>query len=128
MGKSGSGDGEFNVATGVATDASGRIVYVTDQLNHRVQVFDAEGHFLRTFGTFGSSDGQFQNPVGVAANASGSIVYVVDAVNNRVQVFDTAGNFLAKFGGSGSGNGSFSTPSVSRPPPQVAVRLRHRQR
>ncbi|MCK6473599.1 MAG: hypothetical protein L6R28_17890 [Planctomycetes bacterium] len=44
--KPGKADGQFNEATCVAVDAKGR-VYVGDYLNDRVQVFSAEGKFLK---------------------------------------------------------------------------------
>ncbi|NLX49483.1 MAG: hypothetical protein GXY82_06365 [Methanospirillum sp.] len=45
-GISGSGDGEFNYPSGIAVDGAGN-VYVADTDNNRIQVFDAEGTFLR---------------------------------------------------------------------------------
>ena len=65
----GSGDGQFDSAQDVTTNASGRIVYVADSGNNRIQKFDAAGNFLRKWGSEGSGDGQFSNPTGVATNA-----------------------------------------------------------
>ncbi len=48
-GTEGAGAGEFRSAQGVALDSAGN-VYVVDLGNHRVQKFDAEGHFLLMFG------------------------------------------------------------------------------
>ena len=48
-------------ARGVAVDRRGR-VYVADTYNHRVQVFTADGGFLRQFGRRGSGDARI--PVG----------------------------------------------------------------
>jgi len=84
-GSFGSGDGQFNVAVGVATDGSGN-VYVADSRNYRIQKFDASGTFLYTWGKFGSGDGQFNPPFGVATDGSGN-VYVADTQNNRIQKF-----------------------------------------
>ena len=44
-GRKGSKPGEFNLPHGIAVDAGGQ-VYVAERLNHRVQVFDADGQFL----------------------------------------------------------------------------------
>ena len=44
-GHTGSGEGEFNKATSIAVDATGK-VYVTDTGNKRIQVFDGEGTYL----------------------------------------------------------------------------------
>ena len=40
--------GQFNTPHSIATDANGN-VYVADRGNHRIQVFDGEGKFLRQF-------------------------------------------------------------------------------
>jgi DNA-binding beta-propeller fold protein YncE len=61
-------------------------VYVSDQWNHRVQIFSREdGAFVRKWGGNGHGDGQFQHPYGVAVDSEH--VYVVDIDNHRVQVF-----------------------------------------
>ena len=107
-GSSGSGDGQFDGASGIAVDGSGN-VYVTDWLNHRVQKFDGEGTFLTKWGTQGSGDGQFEQPQGIAVDGSGN-VYVADTENDRVQKFDGEGTFLTKWGIQGSGDGQFVGP------------------
>jgi len=45
-GKPGSGPGEFHVAHSVAVDSKG-LVYVSDRENNRIQIFDANGKFLK---------------------------------------------------------------------------------
>ncbi len=45
-GTSGDGDGQFYNAEGIAVDGAGN-VYVAEMINHRVQVFDSNGRFLR---------------------------------------------------------------------------------
>ncbi len=90
-GSFGSEDGQFLFTAGVTVQSNE--VYVVDyndqnyptSLGDRVEVFDRNGTFLRTFGSFGSGDGQFNGPFGVAVE--GSEVFVVDRFNNRVQVF-----------------------------------------
>ena len=53
-GRTGSGDGEFDCPGGIALGRDGR-VYVADQTNRRVQVFDSEGKFLASGASMGSS-------------------------------------------------------------------------
>jgi outer membrane protein assembly factor BamB len=47
-GSRGTAPGQFNTPHSIATDAQGN-VYVADRGNHRIQVFDGEGKFLRQF-------------------------------------------------------------------------------
>jgi sugar lactone lactonase YvrE len=107
-GSQGSQNGQFYFPSGIEVDSRGR-VYVAEEGNHRIQVFDADGNFLRAWGTEGSADGQFRNPTGVAVSAD-SRVYVVEAGNRRVQAFDSTGTFLFKWGSFGSSDGQFQTP------------------
>ena len=44
-GESGNGPGQFNIAHNIGTSSDGR-VYLADRENHRVQVFNSDGHFL----------------------------------------------------------------------------------
>ena len=107
-GVAGGGPGQFQFPTGVAIAPSGD-VYVVDQLNYRVQVFDTNGNFLNQFGTPGNGDGQFFNPTGLGIDPSGN-VYVADTGNQRVQKFTSAGVFITKWGSVGTGNGQFRSP------------------
>ena len=50
-----------------------------------MQVFDADGHWDRSFGTFGADLGQLKYPNAVASDTSGRIV-VSDNWNHRLQV------------------------------------------
>lgn len=78
--------------------AGGRI-YVTDTGDSRVKVFDLEGRFVRSFGSYGKKTGQFIRPKGVAADKSGN-VFVADAAFENVQVFNDSAELLTYFGGS----------------------------
>ncbi len=48
-GISGGGAGQFSLPQGIVVDSVGD-VYISELLNHRVQKFDSEGHFLLMFG------------------------------------------------------------------------------
>ena len=65
------------------------LVYVTDTGNKRIQVFDANGQFVRVFGTTGTEPGQFNEPVGLAID--GDDLLVADAWNGRIQRLDRNG-------------------------------------
>jgi uncharacterized protein (TIGR03663 family) len=92
----GTGPGQMNYPKGVAIDAAGDI-YVADSYNHRVQVFDGNGVFLRQWGAAGAAPGQFQEPWGIAVDAQRN-VYVADTWNHRIQKFDAQGTFLKQWG------------------------------
>ena len=68
-------------------DASGRI-YVPDTGNDRIQVFNADGSFSRTFGRSGNGNGEFDCPAGVAISPLDGDIVVADTCNQRVQVYD----------------------------------------
>ena len=84
--------GAFYGPRSVAVSPDGD-VYVADTGNDRVQVFDAEGTFLRWIGENGANIGQFNEPVGLAVGDAGEL-YVADAWNARIQVLDAAGQFV----------------------------------
>lgn len=108
FGKQGSSVGMFNCPWGVAVSDADEIA-VTDQLNHRVQIFDSNGNFLRSFGRQGNKEGQFNSPVGIAFGKNRSI-YVSDSWNNRIQHFSWEGRYLSMFGGQGSLHNRLSNP------------------
>ena len=83
-------------------------VYVGEYSNHRIEVFDTSGNYLRTWGNYGNGNGQFYAPSGLA-NQAGQI-YVADMGNDPIQVFDKNGNFVKKWGTRGVGNGQFNNP------------------
>lgn len=95
-GEPGSGPGQFNQATGIAIDAVGHVFVCEDQ-NARVQVFDTHGTYLTQWGSYGSEPGQFLSPSGIDADAAGR-VYVSDRLTHSVSIFDLNGGFLSRFG------------------------------
>ena len=100
FGKEGSGEGMFNSAYGVAVSDRDEIV-VADRHNHRVQVFDSNGTFLRSFGHKGENAGEFSKPVGVAIDKDRNI-FVADTNNHRIQILSWEGRYVGLFGGKGS--------------------------
>ena len=99
--------GDFAKPTGAAVDADGNL-YVADMLNARIEVFDADGNFIRAFGKRGDGPGYFAMPKGVAVDSDGH-VWVTDAMQNHVQLFTAEGGFLLSMGfGRGILPGQFS--------------------
>jgi len=116
-GKPGSGPGEFRFIPGdpsTPTDIHGQIavgpdgdVYVSDSGNARVQVFTAQGRFVRQFGSYGSGKGQFLSPYHLAVDATGD-VYVADDQAGTLSKFSPAGKVLWQIGGSASSDPDLS--------------------
>jgi sugar lactone lactonase YvrE len=99
--------GEFAKPTGVAVDDDGN-VFVADTWNDRIQVFDADGNFIRTFGKAGDGPGYFARPKGLAIDADGHL-WVADAVQDRLQVLSPEGKLLIYLGGHGMMPGQFQS-------------------
>ena len=108
FGEKGSGDGMFKNPLGVAVTDKDEIV-VADCLNHRVQVFDSNGTFLRSFGRRGENAGEFKGPYGIATD-KGRKIFVADRYKRTVQIFSGEGRHLGSFGGQGSLDSQLSDP------------------
>lgn len=109
FGAHGNEPGQFDFPSGIFVSAADE-VFVGDQNNDRVQVFDAAGAFLRCFGGRGGSfTRRFGRIQGLAGDARGR-VYVADAFQGRVAVFDTQGVPLGTLGGFGEGAGQLQVP------------------
>jgi predicted membrane-bound mannosyltransferase/DNA-binding beta-propeller fold protein YncE len=104
-GVAGSVPGALAAPRNVAVASDGEI-YVADSGNNRIQVFAADGAFLREFGSAGAGPGQFNEPWGLAVDDA--FVYVADTWNHRIQKFSRDGQLVNAFGASGApaGDGS----------------------
>ena len=92
-GKKGNGPGEFDDPTGVAV--GGDRVYVADEKNNRIQVFDLEGKFLLKWQIPEWAQDVFHNP-DVFFDATGKRLYVSSGVSNEVLVFDPDGKEMGR--------------------------------
>ena len=88
--------GDFGAPQCVAVDKDGN-VYVTDTMNNRVEIFDADGKFISQFGKAGDGPGYFTRPKGIAIDGDGHI-WVADSMQDRLQVFNRDGQLLTYIG------------------------------
>ena len=105
--------GAMSEPWGVAMGPAGE-VFVADTWNHRVQVFDAEGNYLRSWGAFGATDelgagDLLYGPRDITVDAEGNL-YVADTGNKRVVKYDAQGAVLGVVGGAGPEAGRFQEP------------------
>ena len=98
--------GDFGAPSNVALDKDGN-VYVTDTMNNRVEIFDADGNFLSQFGKHGDGPGYLARPKGIAVDCDGHI-WIADSYQDRVQVFNREGQLLTYLGGHGHYPGQFA--------------------
>lgn len=138
-GQHGTADGEFDCPGGVVVAKNGRI-YIADETNHRVQVFDGEGKFLFKWGEYGNETGQFGGkssrnsrtggPQFIALDSAGN-VWTTEGANGRVQKFTPEGKFLLAwgentdkpggFGGSFAGFEADAIKAGTTPPPRGSL-------
>ncbi len=105
-GRKGQGPGEFDLPHNVAVDAQG-LVYVADRSNSRIQVFDANGKFVRMW-----KSEELGRPWGLAIGPD-NLLYVVDGGDlkpappdrGRLLKLDLRGRILAKWSRFGNYDG-----------------------
>lgn len=108
VGKRGEKKGEFNFPVGIAVAPNGDFA-VTDTGSCSVEVFSAEGKFLRRVGRQGARPGEFVRPKGLAYDSEGHL-WVVDAAFNNFQIFTSDGKVLMFVGVQGNKPGEFDLP------------------
>lgn len=99
-GQGGASNTQFDGPAGVAAD--GRYIYVADENNHRVQLFNqATLAYVATLGTgWGNGMTNLRHPLDVTVDADGAI-YIADNGNARVQQYNGALNYVRTFGVTG---------------------------
>ncbi|NOT27566.1 MAG: hypothetical protein HOP16_15885 [Acidobacteria bacterium] len=86
----------FNRPTDVAWDSAGNIYVADGYGNSRIAKYDANGKWVKNWGSTGTGDGQFRVVHGIQIDAANN-VYVADRDNRRIQVFDANGTFKTQF-------------------------------
>jgi sugar lactone lactonase YvrE len=96
-GGKGKAPGKFEVAHGIAIDAKG-LLWVTDRENQRIQIFDADGGFVREIKYAG---------LPCALDIGSQYIYMVNGFAGQVLRLDLNGVVLAATGRPGKGLGEF---------------------
>lgn len=99
--------GDFSLPSFVALDKDNN-VYVTDTMNYRVEIFDADGKYISQIGKHCDGPGCFAHPKGIAVDSDGNI-WVADPMLDVLQAFNKEGQLLGMVGGHGNLLGQFSS-------------------
>jgi len=105
FGKGGTTEGEFNYPYAIAVDEADRI-YVGQFKSPRIQVFDAQGKFLRKIDA--STAGVNVAPLALALDKEGKI-YAANQ-DGKILVLGQDGKLIKSFGGPGGADGFLSYP------------------
>jgi DNA-binding beta-propeller fold protein YncE len=101
----------------VALEISGQEIFVADQRNAQIKVFDLQGNLLRALGGFVgqgslgySWKGKFVHLQSVAIDSAGRL-HALDTQQGLIEVLDaTTGAFITSYGVKGTGPGQLSMP------------------
>jgi DNA-binding beta-propeller fold protein YncE len=107
-GSPGDAPGQFSRAEGLCIGQRDEVL-VADSCNHRVQVFDREGKFLRAFGKAGSTPGEFSYPYDVRVDPAGN-QFICEFGNSRITVLDAQDQVVEIIGSAGAAPGRFANP------------------
>ena len=83
---------QFNRPMGLGFN-NNKVLYVIDNGNYGVQVFQQDNTFTFSFGNRGSNPGQFQNPVRIAIDPNNNVL-VTDYGANCIHIFSSSGQFM----------------------------------
>ena len=108
-GEAGTTDDTFDRPADIAFGPNDELYVADGYGNSRVVKYDADGNFVRTWGTPGSAPGEFNLVHSVAVDSQGR-VYASDRENNRIQIFDADGEFSHMWTHLGATQNIFITP------------------
>ena len=112
-GVGGSGPNLLHSPNDVVVDPNDGDIFVVDShrrgLNNRIVHYDANGVFIKEWGSKGSQQGQISEPHTIAMDSRRRL-FVGDRENNRIQIFTQNGEFLDEWRQFGRPSGIFITP------------------
>jgi len=95
--------GGIDTPTGIAYNSDSKKLFVVDQVNEGVNVYDTDGTLLEKHGLS-------YKPYGIAVNSQNGDIYITDATNHAVRQYDSLFRVINEWGGYGSANGQFAHP------------------
>ncbi len=104
------GPGETNPdPVDVAVSKLNNYLYISDNENHKIKVYNQNGTYEFEWGGFGEAYGAFRYP-GMMTRNEYNEIFIVDVLNTRVQKFDPFGDFITDIGSWGVLQGNLFRP------------------
>lgn len=122
IGELGSHSGQFYYPMGIAASPNGGLL-VSDSMNSRIQIFDAQYEVQFSFGRHGNRYGDLGKPRHLTVGPDGTI-FVADPEFAHVHLFDSRGRLLMLLGGGDGQTGSTPLPTgvaVAKTLPETLV-------
>ena len=115
IGEGGTGPGQFDEPSALEIDPDTGNLYVGDVFNNRVNVYDPEGNFINSFGSFGGliPGRAFFGPSGVTFDKEG-FVYIGDFSGDKINKYTKDGVLVGSIGSPGTAPGQFQGPAGLR--------------
>ena len=108
-GDAGTGPGQFGYISDAVQDEDGYYYVSEFGENNRISKLDADGKFVRSWGSPGSEPCQMSRVRALALGPDGNL-YAADACNHRIQVFTRNGELVRCWGEPGQEPGQLSYP------------------
>ena len=93
FGRHGSGPCELDVPASIAFNGTEDVVFVSDNRNHRIQMFTIHGEYLNVFGDFTNSPYKLVHPHGIHRSKDGHILISCSG-HKTILIFKEDGSFV----------------------------------
>lgn len=103
------GEIRFHHPYAVHIDSDNRL-YLIDQSERRIKVFNRDLKLIRVIGQYGRDVGQYSAPCDLCTNEQ-NYIFVCDAGGHRILKYNEQGQFLLSWGGLGTDSGQFKCPA-----------------
>ncbi|MFA4926305.1 MAG: 6-bladed beta-propeller [Candidatus Aminicenantales bacterium] len=90
-------DENYLFNTPVRLEITDENIFVLDSLDHRLQVYDLNGKYVKSIGRRGKGPAEFNSPEGLFIEPGQKNIYVADTRNLRLQVLDFEGKEISTF-------------------------------